>query len=70
MAVAAAALPERHVAQDEAQKAISARVFARIGLLGNPSDGYHGKTISFALANFYAEVNRDTVALLECQLAS
>ena len=35
---------------------ITSRVHARIGLLGNPSDGYNGKTISFALANFYAEV--------------
>lgn len=35
---------------------IKSRVHARIGLLGNPSDGYHGKTISFALANFWAEV--------------
>jgi len=37
---------------------ITSRVYARIGLLGNPSDGYNGKTISFALANFYAEVLR------------
>lgn len=35
---------------------IVSRVHARIGFLGNPSDGYYGKTISFALANFYAEV--------------
>jgi hypothetical protein len=27
-----------------------------VGLLGNPSDGFYGKTISFSLANFYAEV--------------
>ena len=26
------------------------------GLLGNPSDGYNGKTISFILRNFWAEV--------------
>jgi hypothetical protein len=35
---------------------ITSRVFARIGLLGNPSDGFFGKTISLSLANFYAEV--------------
>lgn len=35
---------------------IVSRVFARIGLLGNPSDGYFGKTIAFSLANYYAEV--------------
>jgi glucuronokinase len=32
------------------------RAYARAGLLGNPSDGYHGKTISFSVRNFYAEV--------------
>ena len=32
------------------------RCFSRVGLLGNPSDGYHGKVVSFALQNFSAEV--------------
>jgi len=32
------------------------RAFARAGLLGNPSDGYHGKTISISVRNFSAEV--------------
>ncbi|HEY3380690.1 MAG TPA: hypothetical protein VGK32_02920 [Vicinamibacterales bacterium] len=32
------------------------RAFARAGLLGNPSDGYHGKTISVIVRNFWAEV--------------
>lgn len=31
------------------------RAYARVGLIGNPSDGYHGKTISFTFNNFYAE---------------
>ena len=31
---------------------VKARSFARAGLLGNPSDGYFGKTLSFAFANF------------------
>jgi hypothetical protein len=35
---------------------IRARAYARIGLLGNPSDGYFGKTISVSIQNFYAEV--------------
>jgi glucuronokinase len=35
---------------------VVSRVHARIGLLGNPSDGFYGKTVSLALANFYAEV--------------
>ena len=35
---------------------IRRRAYARAGLLGNPSDGYHGKTISVILKNFWAEV--------------
>jgi len=30
--------------------------YARAGLMGNPSDGYGGKTISLVLHNFFAEV--------------
>jgi glucuronokinase len=32
------------------------RAFARAGVLGNPSDGYHGKTISVSVRNYWAEV--------------
>ncbi len=32
------------------------RAHARAGLIGNPSDGYFGKTISFIIKNFAAEV--------------
>jgi glucuronokinase len=32
------------------------RAYARAGLLGNPSDGYHGKTISFSVRDYWAEV--------------
>jgi len=35
---------------------IRTHALARIGLLGNPSDGYFGKTISCAIANFRAQV--------------
>jgi len=35
---------------------IRKRTYARAGLLGNPSDGYNGKTISFTVRNFWAEV--------------
>jgi len=35
---------------------IRKRAYARAGLIGNPSDGYHGKTISFSVRNFWAEV--------------
>lgn len=35
---------------------IRRRAYARAGFLGNPSDGYHGKTIAFSVRNFWAEV--------------
>jgi len=35
---------------------IRKRAYARAGLLGNPSDGYHGKTISVIVRNFWANV--------------
>ncbi|MBN2486528.1 MAG: hypothetical protein JXB34_11195 [Bacteroidales bacterium] len=35
---------------------IETRAFARAGLLGNPSDGYYGKTISVSVRNFGARV--------------
>ncbi|GLJ23975.1 hypothetical protein SUGI_0455820 [Cryptomeria japonica] len=33
---------------------IEHRAYARVGLLGNPSDVYYGRTLSFGLANFWA----------------
>ncbi len=38
---------------------IETRAFARAGLLGNPSDGYFGKTISITLKDFSADVSLD-----------
>src|ERR1700712_5614170 len=35
---------------------ITAHAYARAGLVGNPSDGYFGKTISFIIRNFRATV--------------
>lgn len=35
---------------------IRKRAYSRAGLIGNPSDGYHGKTISIIVRNFAAEV--------------
>lgn len=35
---------------------IRTKAYPRVGLIGNPSDGYFGKTISFAFGNFSAEV--------------
>jgi glucuronokinase len=34
---------------------IRKRAYARAGLVGNPSDGYHGKTISLVVKNFHVE---------------
>ena len=36
---------------------VRTRSFARAGLLGNPSDGYFGKTLSFAFANFGVDLS-------------
>ncbi|MBU4200340.1 MAG: GHMP kinase [Verrucomicrobia bacterium] len=35
---------------------ITTRAYPRVGLVGNPSDGYYGKTISFVFSNFHCEV--------------
>ncbi|CAG8559581.1 7210_t:CDS:2 [Dentiscutata erythropus] len=35
---------------------ITTRSYARIGLIGNPSDGFYGKTISLLISNFFAEI--------------
>jgi len=32
------------------------RTYARVGVLGNPSDGFFGKTISLSIQNFWAQV--------------
>ena len=38
-------------------KSITTRSFARAGFLGNPSDGYFGKTVSFAFSDFGVELS-------------
>ncbi|MBN1556839.1 MAG: GHMP kinase [Lentisphaerae bacterium] len=35
---------------------IREKAYPRAGLIGNPSDGYYGKTIAFAFTNFSAEI--------------
>ena len=44
---------------------IETYAYARAGLLGNPSDGYYGKTIAFILRNFRARVLLYNSARLE-----
>lgn len=49
---------------------IRTRCFARAGLVGNPSDGYNGKTISVIVRNFHAEVvlyEWDRVEIVQCE---
>ena len=41
---------------DAAVGVIIERAYARIGLFGNPSDGYFGRTISVSIQNFFSEV--------------
>ena len=48
---------------------ITARAFGRVGLLGNPSDGYGGKTISLIVPNFAAEVTLRPSERLEIVVA-
>ncbi|EGD74001.1 hypothetical protein PTSG_05698 [Salpingoeca rosetta] len=42
------------------------RAYARVGLMGNPSDGFFGKTISLAIRNYWAQATitpNDTLVL-------
>ncbi|XP_042863158.1 probable glucuronokinase 2 isoform X1 [Penaeus japonicus] len=43
-------------ARKECKTPRSHRAYARVGIMGNPSDGFFGKTISLSIANFWAEV--------------
>ncbi|KAI8341682.1 hypothetical protein BC941DRAFT_509782 [Chlamydoabsidia padenii] len=35
---------------------INVKAYARVGLMGNPSDGFNGKTMSLLISNFWAQV--------------
>lgn len=41
---------------------------ARVGFMGNPSDGFNGKTISFLINNFYAQVFFEDNLSSTCQI--
>jgi hypothetical protein len=49
--VSALALPLK-----ERTTPLNSRTFARVGLMGNPSDGFFGRTIAMSISNFWAEV--------------
>ncbi|MFN0166661.1 MAG: mevalonate kinase [Bryobacteraceae bacterium] len=55
--------------RETAKKVIETYAYARAGFLGNPSDGYFGKTISFSVRNFRARVILYPSARLEIKLA-
>ncbi|KAJ3117701.1 hypothetical protein HK098_006131 [Nowakowskiella sp. JEL0407] len=38
------------------QGVVEERAYARVGVLGNPSDGFFGKTLGLLISNFYASV--------------
>ena len=44
---------------------LNSNCFARAGLLGNPSDGYHGKAISLVIKNFSAHVHMHGASNIE-----
>jgi len=60
-AAAAAAVPEQEAA---VEGTVVERCPARIGLMGNPSDGFNGKTLSILVANFGATVTLTPSATL------
>ncbi|KAJ3257773.1 hypothetical protein HK103_004241 [Boothiomyces macroporosus] len=39
---------------------VEERVYARVGLIGNPSDGFNGKCISATIKNYYATVKLES----------
>jgi glucuronokinase len=43
-------------AASEAEMGLERRAYARVGLLGNPSDLYGGRALSFAITDFSATV--------------
>ena len=47
---------------------ITTTTYARAGLIGNPSDGYYGKTISFSVRNFSAKITLYESPELEIKL--
>src|SRR5665213_1067036 len=51
-----AALGSRGNVHSSAAMIITSYAYARAGLVGNPSDGYFGKTIAFVIRNFCATV--------------
>eukprot|EP00605_Chrysophyceae_sp_TOSAG23-4_P002724 GSChrysophyteH1.ASY1.ANO1.3003.1 assembled CDS len=49
----------------ESGNSITEKCYARIGVMGNPSDGFEGKTLSALIGNFWAEVTISEFSSLE-----
>jgi len=55
---------EEEAATANVRKKITRRAHARVGLVGNPSDGFHGKTIAVSIENFWVEASIEESARL------
>lgn len=56
---------DNHEKQDFHRKPIVCRAYARVGLMGNPSDGFGGKTIALSIKNYWAEATIEESEKLE-----
>ncbi|GAB5586114.1 hypothetical protein Unana1_01014 [Umbelopsis nana] len=55
---------------DHQSEPIITRSYARVGLMGNPSDGFYGRTMSLLISNFWAEVTLIPNALSQVEYAT
>ena len=55
---------------DRIKGPIVRRAYARVGLMGNPSDGFFGKTISVAIRNYWAQATIQANDKLVCVCVS
>ncbi|KAJ3099308.1 hypothetical protein HDU97_003282 [Phlyctochytrium planicorne] len=49
-------LSQTPIASTPPEPALTVQANARVGLMGNPSDGFFGKTLSLLISNFWAQV--------------
>ena len=57
--------PQMTETRSHHEQSVRKLAFARAGLIGNPSDGFNGKTISIIVRNFQAEVTLERSQRLE-----
>ena len=56
---------ENERASFDSARTVQAKAFARVGIMGNPSDGYFGKTLGLSVRNFWATVKLQASKNLE-----